>query len=64
MKSLKAQHHSLADYGEELIILNQRHPGGADANFQKYLERVGLYPLVPTALEILQMPQEPADPLG
>ncbi len=55
MKSLKAQHHSLADYGEELIILNQRHPGGADANFQKYLERVGLYPLVPTALEILQI---------
>lgn len=55
MKSLKAQHHSLADSGEELMILEKRHPGGVEANFQKHLERTGLYPLLPTALEILQI---------
>lgn len=55
MKSLKAQLHSLADPEEELAVLEERHPGGPKNNFQSHLERVGLFPLQPTKLEIFQI---------
>lgn len=55
MKSLKAQFHSLADPEEELAVLEERHPGGADSSFQSHLDRIGLYPLMPTQLEIFQI---------
>lgn len=55
MKSLKAQLHSLADPEEELEILVERHPGGSESSFQSHLQRFGLFPLQPTALEIFQI---------
>lgn len=55
MKSLKAQLHSLADPEEELGILEERHPGGAGSSFQVHLEKIGLFPLQPTTLEIFQI---------
>lgn len=55
MKSLKAQLHSLADPHVELDILEQRHPGGEAAHFQSYLDRIGMFPLRPTTLEIFQV---------
>lgn len=55
MKSLKAQLHSLADPSEELAVLGERHPGGSDNNFQAHLDRIGLFPLMPTQLEIFQI---------
>jgi radical SAM/Cys-rich protein len=55
MKSLKAQLHSLSDPEEELAILEERHPGGSQYSFQKYLEPIGLFPLRPTRLEIFQI---------
>jgi radical SAM/Cys-rich protein len=55
MKSLKAQLHNLADPEEELAVLEERHPGGPKNNFQSHLERIGLYPLQPTTLEIFQI---------
>ena len=55
MKSLKAQLHSLADPQAELEILSQRHPGGKANDFRTHLERIGLYPLQPTSLEVFQI---------
>ncbi|HSF54115.1 MAG TPA: arsenosugar biosynthesis radical SAM (seleno)protein ArsS [Algoriphagus sp.] len=55
MKSLKAQLHSLADPEEELVILEERHPGGAASSFRLHLEKIGLFPLQPTTLEIFQI---------
>lgn len=55
MKSLKAQLHSLSNSKTELTILEERHPGGVEANFQHHLERIGVYPLLPVALEIFQI---------
>lgn len=55
MKSLKAQLHTLADPEEELAILEDRHPGGATNNFKNHLDRIGLFPLLPTQLEIFQI---------
>lgn len=55
MKSLKAQQHSLSDPTVELDVLEQRHPGGTEGHFHHYLERIGMYPLRPTALEIFQV---------
>jgi radical SAM/Cys-rich protein len=55
MKSLKAQLHSLADSNEELAILEKRHPGGTGSSFQSHLDRIGLFPLLPTKLEIFQI---------
>jgi len=55
MKSLKAQFHGLADPTAELDILVERHPGGESSNFQAHLERSGLFPLQPTAIEIFQI---------
>lgn len=55
MKSLKAQLHRLADPAEELKILVERHPGGEGSSFPAYLKRIGLFPLRPVALEILQI---------
>lgn len=55
MKSLKAQLHSLANPEEELAVLEERHPGGAESSFQSHLDRIGLYPLMPTKLEIFQI---------
>ena len=55
MKSLKAQSHALADPEEELAVLEARHPGGEKANFQNHLDRIGLFPLMPTKLEIFQI---------
>jgi radical SAM/Cys-rich protein len=55
MKSLKAQLHTLADPEEELAILEERHPGGRESSFQDHLERIGLFPLTPTQLEIFQI---------
>jgi radical SAM/Cys-rich protein len=55
MKSLKAQLHSLADPHVELDILEERHPGGEAAHFRNYLDRIGMFPLRPTTLEIFQV---------
>lgn len=55
MKSLKAQLHSLADPHQELGILEEMHPGGAGNNFNTYLDKIGLFPLRPTTLEIFQV---------
>lgn len=55
MKSLRAQNHILSDSQNELEVLEDRHPGGAERNFQSYLKRVGLYPLKPVPLEIFQV---------
>jgi len=55
MKSLKAQFHTLADPEEELAVLAERHPGGAESSFQNHLNRIGLFPLKPTRLEIFQI---------
>jgi radical SAM/Cys-rich protein len=55
MKSLKAQLHTLSDPEEELAILEERHPGGIESSFQNHLERIGLFPLTPTQLEIFQI---------
>lgn len=55
MKSLKAQLHSLADPEAELDILVARHPGSKESSFRAHLERIGLFPLLPTALEIFQI---------
>jgi len=58
MKSLKAQHHLLADAHEQIEILEH----GVDNNesfklipFQQKLESSALYPLTPTALEVFQV---------
>lgn len=55
IKSLKAQLHGLADPTVELGILSERHPGGKRNDFRTHLERIGLYPLQPTSLEIFQI---------
>jgi radical SAM/Cys-rich protein len=55
MKSLKAQLHSLADPGEELAILEERHPGGPESSFKNHLLPIGLFPLRPILLEIFQI---------
>ncbi len=55
MKSLRAQSHRLADPKVELDILEERHPGGETAHFRNYLDRIGMFPLRPTALEIFQV---------
>ena len=54
MKSLKAQHHALANPEKELQILENELPGGL-TGFSQHLEQVGLFPLMPTGLEIFQM---------
>lgn len=54
MKSLKAQQHALANPESELEILENELPSGF-FNFSQHLEQVGLFPLMPTGLEIFQM---------
>ena len=58
MKSLKAQHNILADAHEQLEIL-EHGVNHDDAfrliPFQQKLEAIGLYPLLPTALEVFQI---------
>jgi radical SAM/Cys-rich protein len=58
MKSLKAQHNILADAHEQIEILE--HGVNHDdafriVPFQQKLEAIGLYPLLPTALEVFQI---------
>jgi radical SAM/Cys-rich protein len=58
MKSLKAQHNILADAHEQIEILE--HGVNHDyafrlIPFQQKLEAIGLYPLLPTALEVFQI---------
>ncbi|GAA0879702.1 arsenosugar biosynthesis radical SAM protein ArsS [Algoriphagus jejuensis] len=55
MKSLKAQLHTLSNSEEELMILEKRHPGGPESNFQSHLKKIGLFPLRPTTLEVFQI---------
>jgi radical SAM/Cys-rich protein len=55
MKSLKAQQHSLANPEAELLILEERFPGGGEGDFASHLEGIGLFPLQPTQIEILQI---------
>jgi radical SAM/Cys-rich protein len=54
MKSLKAQQHALANSAHELEILEKELPVGSKT-FQEHLETIGLFPLMPTSLEIFQM---------
>ncbi len=54
MKSLKAQQHALANPESELKILENELPSGF-SNFSQHLEQIGLFPLMPTGLEIFQM---------
>ena len=58
MKSLKAQHNKLADVHEQLYILEHGAAGGKDYSmipFQQQLENIGLYPLKPIGVQILQV---------
>jgi len=54
VKTLKAQQHALANPDEELHILETELPSGF-LSFSQHLEQVGLFPLMPTRLEIFQM---------
>lgn len=51
MKSLRASQHALADSRQQLDVLDR--PGIPD--FRHKLEAVGLFPLVPTSMEIFQV---------
>jgi len=53
MKSLKAAHHELSDTRNQIQLLSRL--GGALPSFQERLTRIGLYPLTPTKIEILQI---------
>ncbi len=57
VKSLKAQHHALADASGQLEILE--HGDGINeyklVPFQQKMEALGLYPLKPTGIEIFQV---------
>ena len=53
MKSLKAAHHELSDAGRQLQILGQSIEGLP--RFEDRLSRMGLQPLGPTQIEILQV---------
>jgi radical SAM/Cys-rich protein len=56
MKSLKAQHHSLADAHEQVAIIEHGREGDFRlVPFQQQLEHSGLYPLKSTATTILQV---------
>ncbi|RYY70322.1 MAG: radical SAM/Cys-rich domain protein [Chitinophagaceae bacterium] len=58
MKSLKAQHSPLADPNAQIEIFEQGAHNEADYRmvpFQQKLEGIGLYPLKPTAINILQI---------
>ena len=53
MKSLKAAHHELSDPGRQLQILGQSFDGLP--RFEDRLSQIGLQPLSPTQIEILQV---------
>ena len=53
MKSLKAAHHELSDFGRQLQILGQSVDGIPP--FEDLISQIGLYPLGPTQIEILQV---------
>lgn len=53
MKSLKAAHHELSDKKNQIRILSQL--GGTLPNFEERLNGIGLYPLTPVKIEILQI---------
>lgn len=57
MKSLKAQHHQLANAGEQIDILEHGRDGNdyTPVPFFEKLETIGLFPLKPVQLEILQI---------
>jgi radical SAM/Cys-rich protein len=56
MKTLKAQHHLLADAAEQIDIIEHGRSGEyALVPFQEKLQQAGLYPLKPTAVEIFQV---------
>ena len=56
MKSLKAQHNILADAREQIQIIEHSNDGDfALVPFQQKLEQAQLYPLRPTAVEVLQV---------
>jgi len=57
MKSLKAQHHILSDAHEQIEILEHGDKIHAYrlVPFQQKLEETGLFPLIPTQLEIFQI---------
>lgn len=58
MKSLKAQHHVLADTNEQIEILEHginRDDAFKLVPFQEKLQASGLYPLQPTGIEIFQI---------
>lgn len=54
MKSLQRQNHKLSYPGGQIEVLNDYQSIGIES-FQKKLENVGLYPLKPTGIEILQV---------
>ncbi|MDA2934150.1 arsenosugar biosynthesis radical SAM protein ArsS [Acidobacteria bacterium AH-259-D05] len=53
MTSLKAAHHELSDTKRQIQILSQA--GGKLPSFEERLDGIGLYPLTPTKIEILQV---------
>ncbi len=55
MKSLKAQNHQLSQPSFELELLDQDPLGDASNNFDHKLSQIGLFPLKPTQIEILQI---------
>ena len=54
VKSLKAQHHALANPERELQIIENELPAGL-TSFNQHLKEIDLFPLLPTGLEIFQM---------
>ncbi len=56
LKSLKARHEKLSDTHHQLAILGETIPMGTEPHaFTQKLREAGLYPLVPTQIEIFQV---------
>ncbi len=57
LKSLHAQHHYLADSSHQIEVLEHGSAGHEFSliPFQQQLENIGLYPLLPTGIEIFQV---------
>jgi radical SAM/Cys-rich protein len=56
LKSLKARHEKLSDTHHQLAILGETIPLGTESHaFTQKLREAGLYPLVPTQIEIFQV---------
>jgi radical SAM/Cys-rich protein len=55
MKSLKAQNHPLSSAEAEILLLESEMPGFSGDRFASELEKIHLFPLKPTQIEVLQI---------